>query len=67
LPNAMERILRPTGETAVLKEALAVLHCRVVGRCPAGDHQLILGQVVSGNVNSDSRPHVHIRKSGLNY
>src|SRR5262245_29890071 len=58
---------RPAGEAPVLAEALAYLHCRVAGRCPAGDHDLVIARVVSGRVQGEGRPTVHIRKSGLNY
>jgi flavin reductase (DIM6/NTAB) family NADH-FMN oxidoreductase RutF len=34
----------------VLLDATAYLECRVVGRHPAGDHELVLGQVVGGRV-----------------
>jgi flavin reductase (DIM6/NTAB) family NADH-FMN oxidoreductase RutF len=67
LPNVEDRVLRPIGGAPVLKEALAALHCKVIGRYPAGDHHLILGQIVAGSLHSEARPHVHIRKSGLNY
>ena len=53
---------------AVLPAALAYLRCRVVGRCDAGDHTLVLGQVIGGAVaRPDGKPAVHTRKSGLNY
>ena len=38
------------GGAPVLLDALAYLKCRVVGRYPAGDHELVLGQVVGGRV-----------------
>jgi len=34
----------------VLLEAAAYLECRVTGTMPAGDHELVLGQVVGGGV-----------------
>jgi flavin reductase (DIM6/NTAB) family NADH-FMN oxidoreductase RutF len=34
----------------LLLEAAAYLECRVAGRHPAGDHELVLGQVTSGRV-----------------
>lgn len=51
----------------VLCEAHAYLVCRTAGRFPAGDHVLVLGEVVDGAVLHDGRPTVHIRKNGLNY
>jgi flavin reductase (DIM6/NTAB) family NADH-FMN oxidoreductase RutF len=38
------------GGAPVLLDALAYLECRVVGRHPAGDHELVLGQVVGGRL-----------------
>jgi flavin reductase (DIM6/NTAB) family NADH-FMN oxidoreductase RutF len=59
---------RQGGEAPVLTAALAHLTCRVVGRCPAGDHDLIIGRVLAGRVHhTDGRPHVHVRKSGSHY
>jgi flavin reductase (DIM6/NTAB) family NADH-FMN oxidoreductase RutF len=60
-------IHRADGSAPVLAEALAYLECRVVGRCPAGDHDLIIGRVVGGRVLHDGRPTVHVRKSGAHY
>ncbi len=34
----------------VLSDGLAYLECRVAGRYPAGDHELVLGQVTGGRV-----------------
>jgi flavin reductase (DIM6/NTAB) family NADH-FMN oxidoreductase RutF len=34
----------------VLLDALGYLECRIAGRYPAGDHQLVLGQVVGGRL-----------------
>jgi flavin reductase (DIM6/NTAB) family NADH-FMN oxidoreductase RutF len=38
------------GGAPILLDALAYLECRVVGRHAAGDHELVLGQVVGGRV-----------------
>jgi flavin reductase (DIM6/NTAB) family NADH-FMN oxidoreductase RutF len=38
----------------ILEEAAAYLECRVVGTMPAGDHQLIVGQAVAGEVTDDT-------------
>jgi flavin reductase (DIM6/NTAB) family NADH-FMN oxidoreductase RutF len=52
---------------AVLGESLAYLDCRVLGRFPAGDHDIFLGQVTAGRMLSEGHPMVHIRKSGMHY
>jgi flavin reductase (DIM6/NTAB) family NADH-FMN oxidoreductase RutF len=51
----------------VLQEALAYLECRVVARFSAGDHDLLIGRVEAGKVQSESHPMVHIRKTGAHY
>jgi flavin reductase (DIM6/NTAB) family NADH-FMN oxidoreductase RutF len=66
LPNAAERV-KPTEGAAELAEAHAVLQCRVAGRHSAGDHVVIFGRIVAGNLQTEGRPHVHVRKNGLNY
>jgi flavin reductase (DIM6/NTAB) family NADH-FMN oxidoreductase RutF len=38
------------GGAPVLLDALAYLECRMIGRYRAGDHELVLGQVVGGRV-----------------
>jgi flavin reductase (DIM6/NTAB) family NADH-FMN oxidoreductase RutF len=57
----------PGDGAAVLSEALAYLECRVASRCPAGDHELILGRVTAGRVLNEGQPMVHVRKSGFHY
>jgi flavin reductase (DIM6/NTAB) family NADH-FMN oxidoreductase RutF len=51
----------------VLTEALAYLECRVVARHPAGDHELLIGEVLRGRLLSEGHPMVHVRKSGMHY
>jgi flavin reductase (DIM6/NTAB) family NADH-FMN oxidoreductase RutF len=58
---------RDSGGAPVLKEALACLECRVIGRCETGDHDLFLGRVVAGRVLNDGHPMIHVRKSGFHY
>ena len=67
LPNAAARATRPEGGAAALTEAHAVLQCRAAGRHATGDHVVVFGQIVAGRLQNEDRPHVHIRKNGLNY
>lgn len=67
LPRAEERVARPEGVSAVLREAVGVLHCQVAGRHEAGDHLIILGRIIGGSLHDESKPMVHVRKSGMNY
>lgn len=60
-------IERTEAGNPLLVEALAYLDCQVVGRCPAGDHDLYIGKVVGGRLLSEGQPMVHVRKSGLHY
>jgi flavin reductase (DIM6/NTAB) family NADH-FMN oxidoreductase RutF len=60
-------IERVDGSPPVIKDALAFLHCQVTGRCSTGDHELIIGHVVSGRLLGEGHPMVHVRKSGTHY
>ena len=51
----------------VLAAALAYLECRVAGRVPVGDHDLIIGRVVGGGILHEGRPKTHVRNSGAHY
>lgn len=58
---------RSAGGLPVLAETLAYLECRVAGRCPAGDHELFLGEVLGGQMLNEGQPMIHVRKSGFHY
>jgi flavin reductase (DIM6/NTAB) family NADH-FMN oxidoreductase RutF len=60
-------IVRHRGPAPVLRDCHACLVCRVVGRCDAGDHVLVLARVLSGEVLNEGKPTVHVRKNGLKY
>jgi flavin reductase (DIM6/NTAB) family NADH-FMN oxidoreductase RutF len=61
-------IERPDGGAPVLQEALAYLQCQVAGRCPAGDHEVIVARVLAGQVlQHEGRPLIHVRRNGLHY
>jgi flavin reductase (DIM6/NTAB) family NADH-FMN oxidoreductase RutF len=60
-------VSRADSGVPVLGDALAFLDCRVEGRCTAGDHELILAQVVGGRLLDEGQPMVHVRKSGMHY
>jgi flavin reductase (DIM6/NTAB) family NADH-FMN oxidoreductase RutF len=59
-------LIRPN-EAPVLEEALAYLECRVVSCQAVGDHDLLIAEVVSGQMLSEGQPMVHVRKSGFHY
>jgi len=50
-----------------LSAAHAVLECQVESRHPAGDHVLIVAQVLAGKLQHEGRPGVHVRRSGMHY
>jgi flavin reductase (DIM6/NTAB) family NADH-FMN oxidoreductase RutF len=58
---------RTAGMAPVLSEALAFLDCRVVARCAAGDHELLIAEVKDGRLLGEGHPMVHVRKNGLHY
>jgi flavin reductase (DIM6/NTAB) family NADH-FMN oxidoreductase RutF len=60
-------VYRTDGSAPMLADALACLDCRVAGRCDAGDHVLVVGRVIGGEVRHEGRPTVHVRRSGLHY
>jgi flavin reductase (DIM6/NTAB) family NADH-FMN oxidoreductase RutF len=58
---------RTEAAAPVLSESLAYLECRVVTRCQAGDHDLLISEVSRGRPLGEGHPMVHVRKSGLHY
>ncbi|MBX9626550.1 MAG: flavin reductase family protein [Gemmataceae bacterium] len=60
--------VRRDGDAApALAAAHAYLDCRVTHRYDAGDHVLVVGRVVGGEVLSDAKPATHVRRSGKHY
>lgn len=51
----------------VLTDALAYLECKVHSTYDAGDHTLVFGEVVNGQVQKEGEPATHIRKNGFSY
>lgn len=51
-----------------LSEAVSVLHCELVNNFEMGDHHLLVAEVKAAEeLNMDTAPFVHLRKSGFNY
>lgn len=67
LPDASRRIHRSHGLPPTLPEALGVLYCREAACLDAGDHDLIVADLLAGVLHDEGRPAVHIRKNGLKY
>jgi flavin reductase (DIM6/NTAB) family NADH-FMN oxidoreductase RutF len=57
----------PAAKTPVLTEALGWVECRTVASLPAGDHTLVLGEVVEAGVeNGDAQP-LTLSEAGFKY
>jgi flavin reductase (DIM6/NTAB) family NADH-FMN oxidoreductase RutF len=50
-----------------LREAFAYLDCRVRTMLDAGDHMLILAEVLAGAVGQPGEPMTYTRRSGFTY
>jgi len=53
--------------TIILEDCLAWLSCQVFSSHEAGDHELILGEIVAGELTGEGSPATHVRKNGFNY
>lgn len=61
-------VQRRDGEAPILCDALGHLLCRVAARYSAGDHDLFVATVLSGQLHQpDGKPWAHVRKNGLRY
>ena len=59
--------LRTPGGTAALAAAAGWIECRGTSRTAAGDHVVVVAEVVGGDSGSAGAPLVHVRKNGLRY
>ena len=59
--------LRTPGGTAALAAAAGWIECRGTGQAAAGDHLVVVAEVVGGDSGSAGQPLVHVRKNGLRY
>ncbi|MSR75709.1 MAG: flavin reductase family protein [Planctomycetes bacterium] len=58
----------PFSGAEVLKDALASIDARVQARSDAGDHVLLLAEVLAGRVHGEGgEPWVHVRRNGFSY
>lgn len=57
----------PAAQTPVLTEAVGWVECRAVATLPAGDHTLVLGEILEAGVeNGDAEP-LTLKAAGLRY
>ena len=59
--------LRTPGGTAALAAASGWIECRATTRAAAGDHVVVVAEVVGGDSGSAGAPLVHVSKNGLRY
>jgi len=60
-------VLRTASGTAALQVSGGWLECRALSRATAGDHVVVVAEVVGGDCASSEPPLVHVRKNGLRY
>jgi flavin reductase (DIM6/NTAB) family NADH-FMN oxidoreductase RutF len=68
-PNKLKGIkTKPSpGGVPVLADAYGWVECRLVGTLPAGDHTLILGEVVEAGVENASAEGLTLEEAGFKY
>jgi flavin reductase (DIM6/NTAB) family NADH-FMN oxidoreductase RutF len=57
----------PVSKTPVLVEALGWVECRAIASLPAGDHTLVLGEVVEAGVESADAQALTLQEAGFKY
>jgi flavin reductase (DIM6/NTAB) family NADH-FMN oxidoreductase RutF len=57
----------PVSKTPVLAEALGWVECRAIASLPAGDHTLVLGEVVEAGVESADAQALTLQEAGFKY
>jgi flavin reductase (DIM6/NTAB) family NADH-FMN oxidoreductase RutF len=57
----------PVSGTPVLVEGVGWVECRVVATLPAGDHTLVLGEVVAAGVENESAVALTLHEAGFKY
>lgn len=57
----------PAAGTPVLADALGWVECRLVATLPAGDHTLVLGEVVAAGVEHEGAQALTLQETGFKY
>lgn len=57
----------PQAQTPVLTEAVGWVECRVVASLPAGDHTLVLGEILEAGIENGEATPLTMREAGLKY
>ncbi len=66
-PFAAEAVTTSVTGAPLLQEAFAYLDCRVRTMVDAGDHMVILAEVLAGAVQQPGEPMTYTRRSGFTY
>jgi flavin reductase (DIM6/NTAB) family NADH-FMN oxidoreductase RutF len=51
----------------IVQKCLGYLACKVVAKHRTGDHHVYVGEILRGEMLSEGKPYVHLRKTGFNY
>lgn len=51
----------------VLSESVSYLECKVHSQIDTGDHTVVFGEVVNGELLNEGEPATHVRKNGFSY
>ncbi len=68
--NPFKEIPHKVGEFGgvILDQAKSAIECKLLSTVKPGDHEVVFAEVLSSHVmNEESKPMVHIRKSGADY
>lgn len=57
----------PVSKTPVLADALGWVECRAIASLPAGDHTVVLGEVVEAGVENAAAQPLTLQEAGLKY
>ncbi len=57
----------PVSGTPVLADSLGWVECRVISTLPAGDHTLVLGEVIGAGVEREGVPALTLQQAGFKY
>ena len=57
----------PQAQTPVLTEAVGWVECRVVASLPAGDHTLVLGEILEAGIENGEAEPLTLKESGFKY
>ncbi len=57
----------PVSKTPVLVDALGWVECRAIASLPAGDHTLVLGEIVEAGVETPDAQPLTLQETGFNY